>query len=119
MAQDSNKVLGVSKEGDRRRDKEGAPQSRVGQYHPDRNPDHPQAQERFKEVQGADDTRSDSEQPGVRLGGAFAGFGQRRGPRGACSLGPGGRRRGVSSGRRPRSIFSNIFSRGRAAGRTR
>ena len=91
MADDLYKVLGVSKKASDEEIKK-AYRKLARKYHPDRNPDDPAAEERFKEVQSAYDTLSDSEKrEQYDSGGMFGGFGAGAGaPGGAGPFGGGG-----------------------------
>jgi molecular chaperone DnaJ len=113
VAEDLYKVLGVPK-GASEEEIKKAHRKLARKYHPDRNPDDPKAEERFKEVQGAYDTLSDREkrQQYDAGGGMFGGFGG--GGPGGGPFGPGGGggpAGGFASGDLS-DLFSNIFSRG-------
>jgi molecular chaperone DnaJ len=115
LADDLYKVLGVSKKASDEEIKK-AYRKLARKYHPDRNPDDAEAEEKFKEVQGAYDTLSDPEKrKAYDSGGPFGGFGpfgggQGPGPFGAPGGGPGG---GFSTNLG--DIFS-IFTGGRGGG---
>ena len=112
MAEDLYKTLGVAK-GASDEEIKKAYRKLARKYHPDRNPDDASAEEKFKEVQGAYDTLSDSEkrQQYDAGGGMFGGGGAAGGP-----FGPGGGPAGFGSGDLS-DLFSNIFSRGGGGGR--
>jgi molecular chaperone DnaJ len=112
MADELYKTLGVSKKASDEEIKK-AYRKLARKYHPDRNPDDPAAEEKFKEVQGAYDTLSDPEKrKEYDSGGPFAGFGGGQGP-----FGPGGAQAGGFAGGDLGDIFSSIFSRGGRGGR--
>jgi molecular chaperone DnaJ len=106
MARDFYEVLGVSKKASADEVKK-AYRKLARQYHPDRNPDDPSAEDRFKEVQEAYDTLSDADKrKQYDAGGVLGGF-----PGGGFGAGGGG---GFTSDLG--DIFSSFFGRGRGAG---
>jgi molecular chaperone DnaJ len=112
MATDLYKVLGVDRKASADEIKK-AHRKLVRQYHPDRNPDDPKAEERFKEVQHAYDVLGDADKrKQYDRGGMnpFGGFGG--GPGGAAGgAGGGGFDPGSFS-----DILSNLFGGGPARG---
>jgi molecular chaperone DnaJ len=109
LADDLYKVLGVSKKASDEEIKK-AYRKLARKYHPDRNPDDSEAEERFKEIQGAYDTLSDREKrKEYDAGGMFSGFGgaQGRGP-----FGPGGAPGGGFGGIDLGDILGGMFGRG-------
>jgi molecular chaperone DnaJ len=114
MAEDLYKTLGVAK-GASEEEIKKAYRKLARKYHPDRNPDDPKAEERFKEVQGAYDVLSDPEKRKEydAGGGMFGGFG---GGGTGGPFGPGG---GQTGGFDVGDIFSNLFGRGGGGGRAR
>jgi molecular chaperone DnaJ len=115
VADDLYKTLGVSKKASDEEIKK-AYRKLARKYHPDRNPDDPAAEEKFKEVSAAHDVLSDPEKrKEYDSGGMFAGFGGGGGGPFGASGAPGG---GFAAGDFG-DIFSSIFSRGGGGGRAR
>jgi molecular chaperone DnaJ len=108
VAEDFYKTLGVSRDASSEEIKK-AYRRLARENHPDRNPDDPKAEDRFKSIQEAYDTLSDPEKrKQYDSGGMFAGFG------GGRPFGAGGTGFTSDIG----DIFSSFFGRGRAEPRT-
>jgi molecular chaperone DnaJ len=108
VADELYKTLGVSKKASDEEIKK-AYRKLARKYHPDRNPGDAEAEEKFKEVQGAYDTLSDPEKrKEYDSGGIFGGAG---GFGGAGPFGGSGQAGGFG-GADLGDIFSSIFSRG-------
>jgi molecular chaperone DnaJ len=106
MARDFYEVLGVSKSSSQDEVKK-AYRELARKWHPDRNPDDAEAEERFKEVQQAYDVLSDAEKRKQYDAGGMFGFG------GAQPGGfPGGAFPGGGFASDLGDIFSTLFNRG-------
>jgi molecular chaperone DnaJ len=107
LAEDLYKVLGVSKKASDEEIKK-AYRKLARKYHPDRNPDDPEAEERFKEISAAHDVLSDPEKrKQYDQGGQFANFGGGQGP-----FGPGAGGGGGFSSFDLGDILGSVFNRG-------
>jgi molecular chaperone DnaJ len=108
MAQDPYSVLGVDKKASADEIKK-AYRKLARQYHPDRNPDDPKAEERFKEIQSAYDIVGDPDKrKQYDRGGIFFGSGGRAGGPGGSAGGGQGGFGGFESGAFS-DILSNLF----------
>jgi molecular chaperone DnaJ len=113
VADELYKTLGVSKKASDDEIKK-AYRKLARKYHPDRNPDDPAAEEKFKEISAAHDVLADPEKrKEYDSGGAFAQFGGGGGPFGPA----GGAQTGGFGGGDFGDIFSSLFNRGGGGGR--
>jgi molecular chaperone DnaJ len=113
VADELYKTLGVSKKASDEEIKK-AYRKLARQYHPDRNPDDPVAEEKFKEISAAHDVLGDPEKrkeydAGGMFGGGPGGF-----PGGGAPFGAGGQ---AGFGADLGDIFSSLFNRGGGGGR--
>jgi molecular chaperone DnaJ len=111
VADELYKTLGVAKNASDEEIKK-AYRKLARQYHPDRNPDDPAAEEKFKEISAAHDTLADPEKrKEYDAGGQFGGFG------GGAGGGPfAGGAQGGFAGADFGDIFSSLFNRGGGRG---
>jgi molecular chaperone DnaJ len=111
LADELYKTLGVSKDASDEEIKK-AYRKLARKYHPDRNPDDPAAEAKFKEISAAHDTLADPEKrKEYDAGGQFAGFGG-----GGGNPFAGGGAQAGSFGADFGDIFSSLFNRGGARG---
>src|SRR6476661_4897798 len=114
---DPYKVLGVDKKASQD-DIKKAYRKLARQYHPDRNPDDPAAEEKFKEISAAHDILGDPEKrKEYDAGGMFAGAGGPGGFGGGNPFGGGAQAGGFGGGGDFGDIFSSLFNRGGKGGR--
>jgi molecular chaperone DnaJ len=113
VADELYKTLGVSKKASDDEIKK-AYRKLARKYHPDRNPDDPAAEEKFKEISAAHDVLADPEKrKEYDSGGAFGQFGGGGGPFGSA----GGAQSGGFGAADFGDIFSSLFNRGGGGGR--
>jgi len=117
LADELYKTLGVSKKASDDEIKK-AYRKLARQYHPDRNPDDPKAEEKFKEISAAHDVLSDPEKrKEYDAGGMFTGAGGAGGFGGANPFGAGSAQAGGFAGSADfGDIFSSLFNRGGGRG---
>jgi len=108
VADELYKTLGVSKKATDEEIKK-AYRKLARKYHPDRNPDDKEAEEKFKEISAAHDVLSDPEKrKEYDAGGMFGGFGAG----GQGPFGPGTGQAGGFGGVDLGDIFGSVFNRG-------
>jgi molecular chaperone DnaJ len=108
VADELYKALGVARKASDEEIKK-AYRKLARKYHPDRNPDDPKAEEKFKEISAAHDVLSDPEKrKEYDAGGMFGGFGP-GGPGGGSPFGGAGQ---AGFGADLGDIFSSLFNRG-------
>jgi molecular chaperone DnaJ len=116
VADELYKTLGVSKNASDEEIKK-AYRKLARKYHPDRNPDDKEAEEKFKEISAAHDVLADPEKrKEYDAGGQFAGFGGFGGGGAQGPFGPGGGAQG-GFGADLGDIFSNLFGNRGGGGR--
>jgi molecular chaperone DnaJ len=116
VADELYKTLGVSKNASDDEIKK-AYRKLARQYHPDRNPDDKEAEEKFKEISAAHDVLADPEKrKEYDAADQFGGFGGFGGGGGQGPFGPAGSQGGFSTDFG--DIFSSIFNRGGGRGQS-
>jgi molecular chaperone DnaJ len=114
LADELYKTLGVAKNASDEEIKK-AYRKLARKYHPDRNPDDPAAEEKFKEISAAHDVLADpAKRKEYDSGGPFGGFGGAGG--GPFGPGGGGAQAGSFGGADFGDIFSSLFNRGGGRG---
>jgi molecular chaperone DnaJ len=113
LADELYKTLGVSKKASDDEIKK-AYRKLARQYHPDRNPDDPKAEEKFKEISAAHDVLADPEKrKEYDAGGMFGGGGGPGGFGGGNPFGGGAPAGGFGANADFGDIFSSLFNRGK------